>query len=362
MKKISSQIIIIIALPIVFGFLSGILAFSLFGNSGLNLPFLGRVNILGVDIDRQIVIDQPRSVIIEQDLQIRQMEDNILPALVSLYPVRNVNNPLNQAYLPSEIMGQGFILTADGWLITTKSAIPSLTAEYSAVGYQNKEYQAGGFIEDKTTGIVFGKMAGASGLTVAKIGASKNLSVGQTVLVASKRDELSLAHIKRIGYEVKVRQDLIQSSDKLNKEFFLDIDLGGLENGAVVANLKGEIVGIVDGGRVVMADYFSGLINQVLSNQKISRPVLGINYIDLAHTDGLFGRGEKGALVLGAPPKGAPAFGLIKDGEVIKKVNDVELSYFTSLSEATSGFKPGDKVDLLIFRAGKDEEVQVTLK
>ena len=60
--------------------------------------------------------------------------------------------------------------------------------------------------------------------------------------------------------------------------------------------------------------------------------------------------------------KASPAFGLIKEGDVIKKVNDEELSVFNGLAEAVSVYKPGNKIELLILRSGKEERVSVILK
>jgi len=45
----------------------------------------------------------------------------------------------------------------------------------------------------------------------------------------------------------------------------------------------------------------------------------------------------------------------LKEGDIIKKVNDTELNAFVGLAEAISAYKSGDKVELLISRKGQDK-------
>lgn len=361
MKKISNQVILIIILPIIFGFLAGILGYVFLGLNGVNLPFFGQINFSNIDINRQIVIDQPRQVVVEQDLQFKQVENNLLPTLVNIYPLKKSANVLNQAYLPSERLGQGFALTADGWIVTTKGVLNNFKNNYAAVGYQLKEYKLEKFVEDKVSGVVFAK-AEAANLPVVRIGRSKELFVGQTLILASGREQLTLVHIKKIGYDFKTAGDLIQSSEKLNKSVFLDVDLNETYNGAVLANLKGEVVGIVNNQRVIMADYFSNIIDQVLKTEKISRSSAGISYLDLAQTEGLVAKGDKGALVYGNPVRPSPVFGLIKDGDIITKMDNIEINAYQSLSELLNTYRPGDSVEFLINRGGEEVVVEVILK
>ena len=355
MKIISNNTIKIMALAIVFGFLSGLLGYALVG-----LPFFGKINFSDVNLDRNIIIDQPRNVIVEQDLQLKQVENNLFPALINIYISKKAPNPLSAAYLPSEILGQGFVLTSDGWVVTANQVLSDPKIKYSAVGYQEKLYDFTNFIEDKATGVVFGKMT-ASGLPVASLGDSSQLTIGQTLILIYQRKNIVLAHIKKIGYDFKNRQDLILSSDNPDKEIFLDLPLDHAFNGGAVANFKGEIVGLVNNGRVIPVNYFKTVVNQILDKQKIVRPILGLNYIDLAQTEGLIGLRDRGALVYGNPLKASPAFEKLKDGDIIKKVDDVELNSNHGLADLLNNYKKGDKVEFLILRGGKEQTIEMVL-
>jgi len=62
------------------------------------------------------------------------------------------------------------------------------------------------------------------------------------------------------------------------------------------------------------------------------------------------------------PVETSPAFGLLTKGEIIKKVNDIELNDDSGLAEALIKYKTGDKIDLLVLREGEDVVVEVELR
>jgi len=360
MKKISTVFLTII-LAIIFGFSAGLSGFIILSVNSFKLPLIGQVLFTDFGENQQVVIDQPRTVVIKQDEQIKQIENSLLPALLNIYQPASGATALSQAYNRSDVLGQGFILTADGWFVAPLSAIINLKDKYAIIGYQNKKYLADKFVADKLTGVVFGKFS-AGNLPVASIGKSRDLTVGQTVALISQRTKIDITHINKIGYGFPTANSLILNSDRPQKGIFLDLPLNNEHNGAVLANLKGEIIGLISGDQVIPVDYFSQLISQVLNGQSISRPALGVSYLDLAQVEGLIDRGDKGALVVAEPLKGTAASGQVKNGDIIKKINDSELNAYRGLAEVISDYKTGDEVELTIKRQDKDLSVKVVLK
>lgn len=356
-----SNTFLLIILAIIFGAVSGILAVIIIGAGNLKLPYVGQINYANSNLDNKIVIEQPRSVIVQQDTQMTQVENDLLPAVINIYNAKNSSDPLSAAYTDHDVLGRGFVLTADGWIVSTGGALSNPKGNYAAVGYQNKKYALSGILEDKATGIAFAKMP-ASNLPVARLGKSGDLHLGQTVIIVGGRDRLLLTNISKIGYGFAQSKDLILDSDSFRKRIYFSNALDGSYEGALAVNFKGEVIGVVAGDSAVPADYFSNVINNILKSQKIIRASLGVDYIDLAQVDGLINLADKGAYVAYEPLKGSAAYGLIKKGDIIKKVNDNELNAFIGLADAVNKFQMNDKVDLTISRAGKDIGVEVTLK
>jgi serine protease Do len=254
------------------------------------------------------------------------------------------------------------ILTADGWLISTADTFSNSKIKYSAVGYQNKQYNLSGLVSDPATGLTFVKAEGAVNLPVAKIVKSDDLTLGQTVVVVGGRDRILITSITKIGYQFTTSKELALNSDILSKRIYLDQQLDESYDGASLVNFKGEVIGIVSAGVVIPADYFSAVLAQVLNKQAISRAMLGVDYLDLSQVDGLINWGDRGAYVVNEPLRGSSAFGFVKKGDLIKKVNDFELNAFKGLAEAVNEFKSGDRVDLSLVRNKQDLVISVILK
>jgi len=359
MKFKLSKTFLLIILAIFFGALSGILAVIIIGN--LKLPFIGALNYTNPNLNNQIVIEQPRSVIVEQDTQVQQVENDLLPAVISLYHSKKYTDPAMSAYTAGDLLGHGLVLTADGWILTSRGALAGLKENYTAVGYQSKKYSLANLLEDKAGGLVFAKIA-ASNLPVVRLGKSSDLQLGQSVVIVGSRDRLIVTTIAKIGYDFTQSKDLVLNSDRLEKRIFLTQKLDDSFEGAALANFKGEVIGIISDGSVLPIDYFSNIIPQVLSKQQVIRAALGVDYIDLAQVDGLIDLGDRGAYVVYDPLKGSAGYGLVKKGDIIKKVNDQELNVFVGLTDAINNYHMGDKVELLLSRGGRDLTVEVTLK
>ena len=356
-----SNTFVLIMIAIFFGALSGILGFIIVGAGNMKIPFFGTINYANPDLSNRIVIEQPRSVVIEQDTRMLQIENDLLPAVINVYKAKKSTDLMSAAYKDSELLGRGFVLTADGWVVTTAGAVDNLKGSYTAIGYQNKKYSPSGFIADKATGAVFAKM-NAANLPVARLGNSSDLHVGQTVVIVSGRDSLTLTQISKIGYSFGDSKDLAQNSDQFKKRIFVSVPVSGSMEGSILVNFKGEVIGIVSGGAIIPIDYFKNIIDNVLAQGKVIRASLGVDYVDLAQVDGLIDYGDKGAFVIYDPLGSSAASGQIKKGDVIKKVNDIELNAYVGLSEAINQFKMNDKVELTVSRGGKDQSVSVTLK
>lgn len=362
-KKIKfSATFLLILIAMFFGSLSSVLALIIIGAGNFKMPFFGKINYSDPGLGGSIIIEQPRNVIIEQDKQLTRIENDLLPTIFNVYSIKKGSDVLSKAYLESEVLGRGVNLTADGWFLTTSEVIKNPKINYHLIGYQNKKYQSEYFTEDKSTGLIFGKISGASNLPVVKLGSANDLTLGQTLVLISSRNSLKLVNVSKIGYSIDSISKLILSSDKLEKRIFLSETLDKLDEGAILANLKGEAVGIVSGGEVISVDYFSRAISQVLEKKQVVRAHLGIEYLDLAQIDGLIEIADKGAYVVKDPVSGVASYGLVKKGDLIKKVNDYELNVFFGLEEAVNKYRSGDRVDLLISRAGKDLTIPVVFK
>ncbi|MBP6942839.1 MAG: serine protease [Candidatus Buchananbacteria bacterium] len=349
-------VVVVSVVAVVVGLLAGVV--GAFIITSTSIPFLSPVRF-DPDNQQPVIIEQPRTVIVEQSVQLAQIENNLLPSILSLYTKRVGITPTEQALSTADRLGSGVVLTADGWFVTTKKALGDSKTTVLAVGYQNQQSDVKSRLEDPITGLVFSKVTGAA-LPVAPLGDARAVKVGDPLAIIGN-GQLLVVQVTRIGYQLGTRERLVLSSDKLQRQLFVDAPLMPAHEGAIVVNLKGEAVAIVTNGELLMIDAVRSILPQVLAGTAIKRPQLGISYLDLAHVPGLSAYGDRGALIT-AVARGSAAATAVRDGDVIVKVNDSELSTASGLDDLISGRRPGDRLTLELLRAGKRQSVEITLK
>jgi S1-C subfamily serine protease len=370
-ESLISQIVILSAL---FGFTAGIVGQTVtdayldpWKQDYINAPLLDEDQInQGIPELRRVT----RFLGTEQDLAINQAVQKAKPALVGVYAKKNTAGVglLQQLYTPTEILGNGFLLTNDGWLVTHASAIGSRKENQLAVVYKQKAYDVSKVILDESTGVIFLK-TNINNASVAVLGDSNEAFEGQ-LMVALGVYNVQVSTISSIGYPPALsNQDFVLSSDQFAKKIALADILSSSFSASPVVNLAGEVVGIITEvdneslPSLVPINQFRSIMLDVLRDSEIIRPVLGISYIDLAHASGLqVSRPDNiiaGALVYQQPIVGTPASNAgIKANDIIISANQEPLSEQLSLAQIILQYQPGDEIDFEIFRNG--ELIQVT--
>jgi len=374
--KRERPIVLVLVLAVIFGLLAGIVGEIVFKVYLSNLPFFGELNLSSqIPFGQEIVIKEPKKVVVEQDLRVNQALETVKPALVSIYLQKNQkteSGPLEKIYLPSEFVGQGFILTSDGWIVTNKEVINDFKKKYLVFTSLGKEFTPSEFILDSATNLVFLKIE-AKDLPVVKFGDLEKLNLGQLVLVPGFALKVTVANIEALDYQnISSSADFILSSEKFSKYILIKDSLNSDYLGAPLINLAGEIIGVMTkndlvGLRIALPiNDAEKAIASVLKNKTISRPYLGLHYLDLSKTFGLdesitLGK-TKGALIQGseevpALEAASPAqkSGL-KKGDIILKVEENEINSEKNLTELIQEYKPGEIINLTILR-NKEEKV-----
>ena len=131
MKKINYQFILILVLTAVIGLISGLagsfLARAYLIKETFNLPMFNEVSITGDKLgSSNLIIREPKNVVVEQSVKMQETISSTKNSIVGIYKKKAIATSSESAkvlkisdyYLSSDQLGQGFILTSDGWLIT----------------------------------------------------------------------------------------------------------------------------------------------------------------------------------------------------------------------------------------------------
>lgn len=370
-QRVRLSLVLAMAVAIIFGFVAGVVG-ELCINSFL-MPEVQTRN-LG-DLTRRIeeLTSQRdkvfKDLLSEQDFSINEVVEKVQPAVVDFYLYKKSAAVLSGVYLDNEILGSGFVLTADGWLVTSSQVITSEKNNYVA-RINSGVYPVEQIIFDDITDVVFVKIA-KNNLPFVELDTKNTLNFGQTVLVVSGSRGVERTTVNDLFFaKTETAADLLRSSEeyyrflKLNHVF----DESGL--GAPVINLQGKVLGIVisEDGQVLPTDYFTSIMKTAVQKNETPRNYLGVNYLDLELAANYDVEQKKGALLLGdntrlAVVKDSPAQAAgLQAGDIITKVENEEVNQYHSLTELIQDYQIESAVNLTVIRGGEEKSVSVELE
>ena len=365
-----------LVVAIIFGFLSGIVGVIFFLTGSLSFLKVGVEDILPA---QQFKIEHHEQVNVLDDERFEKLNETVFQSVVAVYEKKEVTqNVLDNVYLSSEIKGSGFILTADGWVVTHAKAISDTANDYVVVTSDKQVLDVEDFVFDDFSGVVFLKVK-ASNLSTLPIVEAKDLAVGERLLVVknladSKIESLVKRLVKKDWQDNSSQNSILKMSSKATNYLLLDGNLNKSFNGSPVINLEGEVVGLIIGSAdnvlARAAEDFKLAITQVLSGkQKIERVILGVKYIDLSQVAGSstkIKKGEqtslvdKGALIAQVVANSAAAEAGLEVGDIVVKVGDRDVNFSGDLSRLLQFYEVGDSVVLSVLRQGEEGEMLIT--
>lgn len=335
------------------------------------LPF-GNLDFSTSKYDGQgLVISNAKNVVVQQDGKIDETINSVGPSLVGIYkkkpaPVKSSDVfTLENFYRINEPSGQGFIITSDGWIVTSLALVKTYN-DYAVITKDKKIYQIDQAVVDNLTKFNLIHVL-ARGLPVRKFAEIKDIKSGS---LAVSVNYLGLNLVSPVS-GLSEPGGLIKSSDSFLKKIVLNDKLPPEAKGSVIFNLAGDALGLVnDGGEIEPMSHLEGAVRSLFKNKTSTRPSLGVNYINLAElveTVSRNGRWQKGAVIYkdqkaAAVKKNSPAekSGL-RAGDIIISIDDVELNKNNDLTDIIQDHLAGETVSLVILRQGEEKEVKVTL-
>ncbi|HLD81734.1 MAG TPA: trypsin-like peptidase domain-containing protein [Patescibacteria group bacterium] len=322
----------------------------------------------------------------EIEKRINQTANEVKRAIVNVYAKKKLTGDLiADAYLSENRMGQGVILTSDGWIISNRNVISQRSpSDQFVVTFERHVYDIEQTVFDESSGIVFFKI-NATRLPVIALGDQDTLKLGQMLLTIGSSQEVTNISLQSENYlSFDKAGEMVQSTEFFSQRLLLDGPLGIEYEGSPVFTLDGKIVGILTqtlgtdmANTAIPINNFKSVIADVFRGGEIERPYLGVEYLDLAHvvfesaTFQSLGFAEpfsRGALVTSFksptdPVKENPAsLAGVLVHDIILKVNDDVVDANSSLTELLAAYQSGDTLTLELSRASKIMDIVVILQ
>jgi serine protease Do len=266
---------------------------------------------------------------------------------------------------PSKGVGSGFIVTADGYVLTNAHVVAD-ASEVTVKLTDRREFVAKVIGVDKRSDVALIKIA-ASGLPTVHFGDSSRLRPGQWVVAIGSP----------FGFENSVTAGVVSATARPLDENYVpfiqtDAAVNPGNSGGPLFNVDGQVVGMNaqiysrTGGYMGMSfaipiDLAMNVEHQLLTKGKVSRSRIGVavQEVDqkLATSFGL-GR-PHGALISTVDPKGPGEHAGLKPGDVITSVNGHTIDHSFDLPTIIADIPPGNEAHIGIWHDHKPATVDV---
>ena len=270
--------------------------------------------------------------------------------------------------VPVHGMGSGFILSPDGIILTNAHVVKD-ASEVTVKLTDRREFRARVLGADPRTDVAVLKID-AKNLPVVKIGSTKDLRAGEWVLAIGSP----------FGFENTVTAGVVSAKgrslpdDSAVPFIQTDVAVNPGNSGGPLFNSRGEVIGINSqiysrsGGYqgvsfAIPIDVASRVKDQIVATGKVEHARLGVTVQEVNQTlaDSFKLDRPEGALVAGVE-KGSPAAKAgLQPGDVIRKVNGQTIVASGDLPAIIGLSRPGDRVQLDVWRQGGNVQVTAQL-
>ncbi len=264
-------------------------------------------------------------------------------------------------------VGSGFILSADGYIMTNAHVVDG--AEEVTVRLTDKrEFKARIVGADKRSDVAVVKVE-ATGLPFVKIGDVNRLKVGEWVMAIGSPFDL----------DNTVTAGIVSAKQRDTGDSYLpliqtDVAINPGNSGGPLINLRGEVVGINSqiysrsGGYMgisfaIPIDEATRVAEQLRANGRVVRGRIGVGISqvskEVAESIGL--GTPRGALVTSVEKDGPADKAGVEAGDILLKVDGKAVEKSADLPRLVGSIKPGAKAALQLFRRGATKDMVVTV-
>lgn len=336
----------------------------------LTIRFFGDSNTI-----KTVFYDTKNVTVTEQD-SISSSVDKLYNAVVVVQTLSN-NEQISS--------GTGFVYKMDddkGYIITNNHVVDGGN-KFNIIFSNGQSVEATLLGSDVYSDLAVLSVSDEYVTGVASIGKSSDIKVGDTVFTigAPISDEYSGTVTKGIisGKDRMVSVTLNnQVGDYMMNVIQTDAAINPGNSGGPLANINGEVIGInslklvqqeIEGiGFAIPIDEAMVYVEKLEKGEKIVRPMLGVTLLNMTESYELYLSGvivdenSPEGVVIGSVTSDSPAANAnLQKGDIITKMDDVEVTSRAKLRYELYKHSVGDKVTITYYRDGKENTTTLEL-
>ena len=263
-------------------------------------------------------------------------------------------------------LGSGVIINQEGYIVTNNHVIEG-AKEILVTLANEKDYQAEVIGRDKKTDLALIKIDSKEDLPVAPLGDSDRLQVGEWVIAIG--NPFGLAETVTVG--IVSAKGRVIGAGPYDDFIQTDASINPGNSGGPLFNFWGEVVGINTAiiatgqgiGFAIPINMAKEIVAQLKEEGRVIRGWLGVVIqrvtSQLAKSFDL--KDERGALVSQVFKDSPAERAGIKQGDIILEFDEKEIKDFGDLSRIAASTRPGKKIKVKVFRAGKTLTLEATV-
>ena len=317
----------------------------------------------------------------------RTVARRVTPTVVyieTIIPTRNSeirdseeeDNSIWRRFMPprTQTVGSGVLISPDGYILTNNHVVEDAVSDGITVTLEDKRiFDARIVGRDPSTDLAVIKIDG-SNFPSTTIGNSDSIEVGEWVMAIGNpfrlQSTVTAGIVSALGREVQIIED------RLRIESFIQTDAAinrGNSGGALV-NTSGELIGINTAiatqngsyqgyGFAVPSNLAMKVARDIIEFGEVQRGMLGVQIRSM--DEGLVRETGldriRGVYVDQVSSDGAAREAGIQPNDVILEVNSEPVNASNKLQEKVAMYRPGDKVNMSVWRNGKIISVNAEL-
>jgi Do/DeqQ family serine protease len=303
--------------------------------------------------------------------------DKSIHAVVHVKNTANVNTPMTMRDLfygrsPQRTQvgtGSGVIISPTGYIVTNNHVINNAT-EISITLNNNKTYMAELIGTDEGTDIALLKIEADEDLPFMAFGDSDNAKIGEWVLAVG--NPFNLNSTVTAGIISAKSRDL--SGQNMQSFIQTDAAVNPGNSGGALVNTNGDLIGIntaissqtgsyIGYSFAVPSNIARKIVNDIMEYGNVQNGILGVigGALNSKAAEEIGTDITQGFYVSEVQEDTGAEKAGIKAGDIIRKIDNVEINKFSDLAGYLKTKSPDDVVNVTLLRDGDEETVPVTL-
>ena len=286
------------------------------------------------------------------------------------------DSDLNERFLremPRQSVGSGVIISDEGYIVTNHHVVEKASNILVTLD-DKRQFKARVVGIDASTDLAVIQINKPTHLPVVALGDSDELEVGEWVLAVGNPFRLTstvtAGIVSALGRQVNIIEDRFGIEDFIQT----DAAINPGNSGGALVNLQGELVGISTAiatesgsyegyGFAVPVNLMTRVARDLIAYGEVRRGFLGVEIRDIdAGAAQELGLEQIGGVYLNRVERGGAAYqGGLRRGDVVLSLDGRAVNAPNELQSAIARHRPGDHLDVEIWRRGQRKQLQVQL-